>query len=281
MINWEKAEKLPREHRYFNISVLWIFYYRWILRLFYIFRIPHEIITLMSICSGLVSAYYFYTQQLIPAAILLHFKDIFDACDGALARLTGRGHLIGRYLDSLGDFLVLTAVMIAIGIKATAIMGDWRLFWIVLAILSIFLQCSFFNYYQLAYLEVYGVARLLSRQDEIARKDISFNKYNYASRIILILLRAFYAIIYGWQDKLVKYIDERFCNSSGNKSPAIRYGSQKLMVMLSPLCFGTHIFVIIVFTIIGKPPYSLVFIGTIMNIYLLFLLRYRKIASKG
>lgn len=281
MIDWEKADKLPQEHRYFNISVLWIFYYRWALRLFYVLKIPHEIITIMAIGTGLVSAYFFYVGQLLPAAILLHFKDIFDACDGALARLTRRGHLIGRYLDSMGDFLVLTAVMIAICIRAAGVMGDWRVFWIALGVLSIFLQCSFFNYYQLAYLEIHGINRLSSRQDEISRDDIDRSQFNAMGIIILKMLWLFYVVIYGWQDKLVKLVDKRLFQGNRGQSRTAWYGNKKYMVMLSPLCFGTHIFVIIVFAIIGKPIYSPVFIGTVMNIYLLYLLRYRKIAPKG
>lgn len=278
MIDLGKAEKLPPEHRYFNISVLWIFYYRWILRLFYILKIPHELVTLMSIGAGLVSAYLFYNGMLLWAAIALHLKDIFDACDGALARLTGRGHLIGRYLDSLGDFLVLTAVMIAIGMRSENILGNWTPFWTALAIWSVFIQCSFFNYFQLAYLNVYGVDRLLSRQDENTRPDIDFGNYSPAGRLVLKTLKALYSIVYSWQDKFVKNIDEYLLPGGKNNPPESLYGSKNFMTLISPLCFGTHIFVIIAFALIDKPAYGLVFIGTVMNIYLLYLLRHRKIA---
>ena len=116
MLDIEKSEKLPREHRYFNISVIWIFYFRAVIRVLYRLRIPHELVTAFSILSGILSAILFYYGIFIPAAIALHLKDVFDACDGALARLTQRGHLIGRYVDSLGDFVSLTLVMLAIGL---------------------------------------------------------------------------------------------------------------------------------------------------------------------
>ena len=216
--------------------------------------------------------------MLLWAAIALHLKDIFDACDGALARLTGRGHLIGRYLDSLGDFLVLTAVMIAIGARSENILGSQTPLWTALAIWSVFIQCSFFNYYQLAYLNVYGVDRLLSRQDENDRNDIDFANYSLAGKLALKTLKAFYSIVYSWQDKFVKNIDEMLLRGQMSKSPEILYGRRKFMTAISSLCFGTHIFVLIVFALIGKPVYGLVFIGTVMNIYLLYLLRHRKIA---
>ncbi|MCX6832837.1 MAG: CDP-alcohol phosphatidyltransferase family protein [candidate division Zixibacteria bacterium] len=147
MIDLEKAEKIPVSRRYFNISVIWILYYRHVLRLLYWLRFPHELVTLASIGSGLLSAIMFYQGKLIPAAILLHGKDVFDACDGSLARMTGRGHLIGRYLDSLGDFLVLTSVVIAIGLHAYSLGQQHYLLWALAAVFSIFIQCSFFNFY--------------------------------------------------------------------------------------------------------------------------------------
>jgi len=48
-----------------------------------------------------------------------------------------------------------------------------------------------------------------------------------------------------------------------------------MMTLVSPLCFGTHIFVIIVFALLAQPRYALPFIATIMNIYLAWVLAYR------
>jgi phosphatidylglycerophosphate synthase len=272
MIDLEKAEKLPPEHRYFNISVIWIFYYRLVLRLFYWLRVPHELVTILSITFGLFAAYLFCHGHLIAAAVTLHLKDIFDACDGALARLTGRGHIFGRYLDSLGDFVTLTAVILAIGARASS-----DLYWLlaILAIFSTFIQCSYFNYFQLAYLDRYGIDRLLSKRDEKSRDDLKLESYGMIGRIVLHLLRFAYAIIYGWQDRLIARIDKWLFAKSGSHDPAGWYGDKTLMVWRSTLCFGTHIFAIIVFTLAGKPEYSLIFIGTIMNLYLFYLMRHR------
>ncbi len=275
MVDLEKAEKLPKDRRYFNISIIWIFYFRTAIKLFYALRVPHEVITLASMASGMVSAYFFYTGAFIAGAITLHLKDIFDACDGAIARLTGRGHLIGRYLDSVGDFFVLTAVMGAIALYANSNFSGIYLFWGGAAIISTFIQCSFFNYYQLAYVETFGIKTLSSKRDEIGRKDITYPD-NYILRIILKILRLLYIIIYSWQDRLVRKVDKYLCSGANKLSNEQKYGNKKLMIMQSALCFGTHIFVILVFAIFGKPRYALIFIGTIMNIFLILLLFLRK-----
>jgi len=83
----EKSEKFAPSDRYVNISVFWIFYFRQVIRLFYGLRVPHEAVTVTAIGVGLLSARLFYEEHLIAAAVAIHLKDIFDACDGALARL--------------------------------------------------------------------------------------------------------------------------------------------------------------------------------------------------
>lgn len=274
MIDWQKAEKLPANRKYFNISIVWIFYYRVVLRLLYWLRIPHELVTLASIAAGIVSASFFFRGQVIGGVVALHLKDLFDACDGALARLTGRGHLIGRYLDSLGDFLVLTLVAGAVALHASFLKSPVYLIWGAVAILSIFIQCSFFNFYQLAYLERFGINTLLSRRSEAIRDDLPLNGSAFKKNL-LSLLRLAYIIVYGWQDKLVAAGDNHLLKRCPSCSPDDWYGDKGVMILQSPLCFGTHIFVIMMFAIFGRVEYALIFISTVMNIYLVFVLYYR------
>ncbi len=277
MLDIDKSEKLPREHRYFNISIIWIFYFRAIIRLLYRLRIPHELVTALSILSGILSAILFYYGILIPAAIALHFKDVFDACDGALARLTGRTHLIGRYIDSLGDFISLTLVMLAIGIRAYHAGSPVYLFWTAFAIISTFIQCSFFNYYQLAYLEEFGIDRLLSKKDEIHRSDPGALAQESAGKPLFKIVRFLYMVIFSWQDRLVAHIDRWQYDRSGNVSKQAWYGDRRFMTLQSALCFGTQIFVIIFSAVLGKPEYALVAIAAGLNLYLLFLLLFRRL----
>jgi len=279
MIDLEKSEKLPRPRRYFNISIIWIFYFRNVIRILYYLRIPHEAITLLSVILGVFSAYLFYAGNFIAAAVTLHFKDIFDASDGAIARLTGRGHLIGRYLDSLGDFFSLTLVMLAIGLRAAQTGEHIYIVWSAVAVFSTFIQCSFFNYYQLSYLKAFGVDTLSSKRDETARADRYGGFESKPARILLDICRLFYIIVYSWQDKLVAAID-RFLVGKNKRNIELsdekRYGNKFLMTLQSALCFGTHIFIIISAALWGKPETALIFIAVFMNIYLLIVLYLRK-----
>jgi phosphatidylglycerophosphate synthase len=277
MFDLELAHKIPAAKRYFNISVIWIFYRSAVLRLLYWLRVPHELVTMASIGTGLFAALMFYEGRLIPAAISLHLKDVLDACDGGLARLTGRGHLIGRYLDSLGDFLVLVSVVIAISFHAFSLGQPQYLVWGVVALFSIFIQCSFFNFYQISYVEQFGIGSLSSKRNETDRDDLDVGARSNPARLLLKLLRFAYIVVYSWQDRLVAAVDNMLLKRCVNCPKSDWYGDKSLMVLQSPLCFGTHIFVLIVSALLGRPEYGLIFIATVMNLYLLFVLYYRRI----
>ncbi|MBW3591896.1 MAG: CDP-alcohol phosphatidyltransferase family protein, partial [Actinobacteria bacterium] len=110
--DFESIHKIPAEHRYFNISTKWIAYYPWMIRTFYRLGIRHEVVTGLSIVSGLTAAALIGSlpgSGLFLAAVLtVHLKDVFDASDGALARITGTGHRLGRFVDTIGDGVVFT-----------------------------------------------------------------------------------------------------------------------------------------------------------------------------
>ena len=277
MIDIEKSEKFPPEQRYVNISVLWIFYFRQVVRILYHLRLRHEAVTLMSIVLGMISAYSFYQGNLLAAAIAIHFKDVFDACDGALARLTGKGHLIGRYLDSLGDFVVLSLVVAAITVRAVAAGELSYLAWGPIAGLSLFIQCSFFNYYQLRYAEHAGGGRLTSKSDESSRADLNAVRGDGWKGRFLYILSLCYIVVFGWQDKLAAAVDGWLRRRSGK----IQYDNKTMMTLYSALCFGTHIFVMIVCALAGRPQYALIFIATVMNLYLVVLLAWTAPRCRG
>jgi len=268
----EKSEKFSPERTYFNVSVLWIFYYRWVVWLLYRLRVPHELVTLASIGCGLWSAWLFGHGWPIAAAVAFHFKDVFDASDGALARATGRGHLIGRYLDTVGDFVTISAVYGAIAWRAAQAGSTIYIGWGVLALLSTLMQGSIFNYYQIAYQRAVHGTRLLSVTDERSRENLGGCFENPLCRGLLCVLHGLYVLIFSWQDRLVERLDQRLLNKSGTCSNESWYANRREMTWLSPLCYGTHIFVVIICALAGRPEYGLVTIATLINLYLVLVL---------
>lgn len=74
-----------------------------VLTLFYkALNIHPNVVTLIGIVIGMISAYFFYQSDLqsnIIAAVLITIANLHDSADGQLARLTGKKTLVGRMLD--------------------------------------------------------------------------------------------------------------------------------------------------------------------------------------
>jgi hypothetical protein len=288
---FEQANKIPQANRYFNISVLWIAYFPWVIRALYYLRIPHEVVSLISTCFGVLTAYFIWVADgylyFIAAAISFHLKDIFDACDGSLARLTKRGHRIGRFFDSLSDFVTITLVFAVVTYFAAfwdpfgtlwfqsfeAFRSQttcWNMVFIILggvSILSIFLQCSYFNYYQVKYVHYLEENRLLSRTDETITEADKHIFQNRALQGILLGLQFFYKIVYGWQDRVMAWLDARAKKWAGNPPSQDWYRSNPFLIANSAFVFGTHIWVMILALLMGNPLWSFVVIGIAMNLY--------------
>lgn len=267
-VNFDSIHKLPHGWRYFNISVIWIFYYQWIIRLLYSLRIRHEAVTSASIFSGLVAAGLVIradsTRDFVIAALLVHAKDVFDACDGALARLTGTGHRLGRFLDTIGDGVVFTAWIVACGMRAIAegMATPVSIAWGISAWVSLFLQCSYFNFYQLHYIRISG-AGLTSRLDE--REE--------PARGVVAMLAGLYELWFGWQDRLISRFDRwlrlRIDLPPNPKETANApwFGRKSFMIANSALCFGTHAFILLVCLLFQVPFRFLPAVTIGMNIY--------------
>ena len=277
--SYEAIYKLPRDKRYFNVSVLWIAYYPHLTHLLYALRIRHEVVTLLSLACGPAAAAILTSQStaaaLVLCAVLIHLKDVFDACDGSLARLTGTGHRIGRFLDTIGDGVVFTALIAAVAWYGIARGGhpEEMCVWAGAAWLSLFLQCSYFNFYHLQYARLIG-AESRSRLDESSMDGTDGGGYRGAARLLLTLLQRLYLIWFGWQDRLIQALDRlslRTARPSGRNSEleaARWYGARGFLVANSALCYGTHAFVLILCVLGGRPTWFLPAVAVGMNLYL-------------
>jgi hypothetical protein len=97
-------------------------------------------------------------------------------------------------------------------------------------------------------------------------------------RSLLSILRAAYLVIYGWQDWLIGRLDDlcrRWVVPEGEAGFRRWYGSKRLMTLASPLCFGTHIAVMIVALLLSRPLWGLYGIVGPMNAYWAGLIVYR------
>ena len=279
-VDWSRAFKFSGSEKYFNISVIWIFYYKYAIRLFYYLHLHPHLILFSSIISGIISAVFIWQSKLILAAVFLHLKDVFDACDGSVARLTGRTSIFGRFMDSLGDMFVLTLVIAAITIKSFQSTGNnWIFLSGVFTWFSLFLQCSYFNYYNLRYSRSLQKDNLDSNINEKkAAQD------NSGENPFVRLLRFKYNLLYGWQDRMIESVD-KLTRAALTGLPAFDpdkyYRHKTFLTLNSALCFGTHIFIFILCLLFGNPALALLIISVIFNIYFLAVIAGRYLYFKA
>ena len=78
---------------------------------------PNQL-TIASTVAGLIAAgFYLHNEAAFTAiaGLLVTLKDLLDSADGQLARARQQYTRIGRFLDSIGDFVVDVVVFGAIG----------------------------------------------------------------------------------------------------------------------------------------------------------------------
>ena len=280
--SFEKGSKFQEKDNFLDINLYFIPGYRWVLEKLYYTPIRPEVIAALSLLAGLISAYYYakgeYHYSIIGAVFIL-IKNYVDSLDGHLARAKGQVTRLGRFLDSVCDAIVYIFLFTAIAIN----LGDSISFLLAYAaMLSAFLQCSAFNYYVVTYKTfLYGEGA--NRTDERIGKEAIENKKKNFSEIISFSLQLLYQWIYGWQDRIVEAIDsaclriyrKRVGDASDSFIRSSWYADKKFLTLLSPLCFGTQIFLLAICTATNNIEGYLIFMITGANIYTIALMAFK------
>jgi len=243
-------------------------------------------------CLGLLGAYLIIQENrgfVFVGALCLFYKNVLDKVDGTLARAKGLVSRRGRFYDSLSDFVVSFAVFTAISVKLCRSYPPLLVFPICFAgLLFSMLQCSYFIYYQVAFIKFTGVKtvnRLLETVTEEDRKN--------EDKFTLILQNIF-IVIYGWQDSIVSKLDgffrARLSKRAGNKSMdfadpvrqfiEIWYANRRFLSIASLLSIGSHLVLIAAFAVVGKLEYYLFLNLVVWNLLLVFAVFYHYYSAK-
>jgi len=270
--------KFNKASEYFNFSYLWNWDYRFYVLFGKLTNLSPEIINIFSLVSALVSCYWMLQQQYLLAAIFIHLKDSLDAADGALARITNKVSSRGRFLDSNTDFIGITSFMITLGYLFRN--NEQPGFWIImtgLAWFSLFMQCSYYNFYQVAYAKLLKKTGLTAKNNESLSKNQYLKIKNQKYGFIELFLRGLYSVFYGWQDILINRLDKFLIRVSGiNKQNQSSWYKNRIQLTLnSLLVFGNHLMAASILLIIGKPQWILFSYVIVFNAIFLFIIFYR------
>ena len=274
----EKMSKLPPGARFLDINDFWYFPNRWVVKFLYPLPITPTHITIISLIAGLVSVRFYMIDTsagLMWGALFLYLKIFLDNVDGNLARVRGETSRLGRFLDSLTDFMVGFLVYLVLTLRLVDETNN-SLYWYLggLAFLSCLMQCSYFVYYLVKYTAISGTY-LYNRVDEdITEEENEAYDRGDLSMLVYFLHRA-HILLYGWQDKTIEWFD-RLSKRLGSKKPQKLseknwYGDKVFLTLISPLCLCTNNMLLVFFSLADEIELGLWFIVIVGNACLLIL----------
>ena len=138
----ERMNKLPLEARFLDINDLWYLPNRWVVRFLYPLPVTPTQVTIASLFAGLVSVGCYMMNSsagLMWGALFLYLKIFLDNVDGNLARVRGEASRLGRFLDSLTDFIVSSLVYLVLTSRLVSETGN-SLYWL-LGVLALVACC--------------------------------------------------------------------------------------------------------------------------------------------
>lgn len=195
--------KLPKNKKFIDFSD----YARPLALMLVKFLLPTKIgaysLTFAFLFVGLFASYLiFINQYLIYAAFFIILKSMLDAADGEIARQRNEPSMIGRYLDSVFDFVVNFFLFFSI-----ALVFNFSIWIMLLALFFFQMQGSVFNYY-------YLVKRYQADGDKTSRiiEWETPKPYKRDNLFLLKILHKLYLVIYGWQDFIIHKLDPNAIN---------------------------------------------------------------------
>ena len=265
----EKMNKLPREARFFDVNGLWYFYNGSVVRMLYSTPITPNQITVLSFFVGLLSVGFYVSgrsDSLLWGAIFLYGKVLLDNIDGNLARIRGTSSRLGRFLDSLTDFLVTVMVYIGISFYLVQTTGDNR-FWFLglFGLLACFMQSTFFVFYLVSYTSRVGSYDKNRVDESITEEDLASAEQNQWN----LRLQKIFTWSYGWQDRLIERLDfvSRKLAGVPEKEETAWYGDRCFLTAISPLCLCTNNVMLVIFSLVGQVELFLILLISLMNFY--------------
>jgi phosphatidylglycerophosphate synthase len=252
---------------------------------------PNQV-TIVSIITGLVAACFYLKatpEAFAIAGLFVTLKDLLDSADGQLARAKQQYSRVGRFLDSIGDFIVDVAVFSAIGWTLYQASGNlWMAVLSLFGLIGISLRVSYHVFYQVNYLHLQKLSANNRISEEIQEEDLK------NAGVELVLQRIF-QWIYGWQDRLMESADRwssgggfrRFSENisrdsfkdSFRESYQRRQGwySDIISLRLSGLLgFGTELFLLMLCSVFNRLELYLYLNIFLMNGILILCVLYRR-----
>jgi phosphatidylglycerophosphate synthase len=250
-------DKVPAQFAFFDLSDYARVPARWLAEHVPAFVTPIHLTLAFTVVGALAALLFAFNSYLALAAVLLILKSLLDAADGSLARIRRRPSRVGRFLDSVCDFLV--TILLFTGIA----FAQWRLdpsnntIWLLaaLAALSVTLQCSVFSFYYVTY-------RAQTGGDQTSQVHETAQAYANDDPRLVAILYTLYRAIYSWQDSLMAWLDSIVAPNAPvtpaflTATSVLGLGTQ-LLIMAVAACFNQTSNLLFIFIV----PFNFYWLG--------------------
>ena len=235
---------------------------------------PNQV-TVASTVAGLIAAAIYLNNEALTTAVaglMVTVKDVLDSADGQLARAKGQYTRIGRFLDSIGDFVVDLALFGALGWILYRSTGDtWMLMLAAMGLFGITLRVSYHVFYQTSFLHLEDQYVNNRVTEELTRDDL-------AGDPLALALQRIFLIIYGWQDRLMLRLDSWCRRGRSDRELLLLWYSDPAGLRLSGLIgIGTELFLLMLCSLFNELRLYLFLNLLLMNGILFFSIFYRRV----
>lgn len=235
---------------------------------------PNQV-TIASTIAGLAAAFFYLEgkpEAVFIAGLLVTLKDVLDSADGQLARAKHQYSRIGRFLDSISDFLVDVAVFSAIGWMLYKSSGNW---WIlVLALFGLIgtsLRVSYHVFYHVNFLHLQNQYTNNRITEEVREEDLKKGGLE-------LTLQRFFQLIYGWQDRLMKRLDIWSQKNQANINLLQSWYSDTTGLRITGfLGLGTELFLLMLCSVFNQLKFYLFLNLFLMNGIMIICILYRRL----
>ncbi|MBI1806142.1 MAG: CDP-alcohol phosphatidyltransferase family protein [Ignavibacteria bacterium] len=239
---------------------------------------PNQV-TVIAILIGFAAAWTYTVgtpHAIAIAGFLVMMKDVFDDADGQLARAKQLYSRRGRFLDSIGDFVVDVAVFTAItSVVYQQCPSVPMIVSGILSLLGITLRVSYHVFYQASFLHLEDRYKLNRIVEEITEEDRKGDP-------VALRLQQLFVIIYNWQDRLMYRIDRWCMGKKFNDELLPTWYSDRFGLRISGLLgFGTELTLLAVCSWLDALPTYLYLNVFLMNGIWLASVLYRRLVLAG
>ncbi len=238
-------------------------------------------LTIIAVILGIAGGVLLASDgtKLTVAAICFYLKDVFDSADGQLARVKQLYSRRGRFLDSIGDFVVnlflFGGVFIALHHDGVSVFSALSMS--ILGFLGVNLRVSYHVFYQTSYLH--------SRNEYLTNRiEEDFRKEDYNEEKVTMVLQRIFLVLYGWQDNLTKRLDAwsgREVRSASVASSMHWYGDETGLRLGGFIGIGTEFVLLTTCLLLGSFRLYLFFSMIVLNGVWMVTICYRRVVLAG